>query len=212
MDIVRTHCNTCFSDTKHTVLYEKSFKGEECEGGGFDVDSYQLVECNGCETIGLLFSHYSGSVAEANYTLQYPPKIIKKEPKWLYDLMVRDMLMNPYKSDFIREIYIAIRNNTPRLAVIGIRALLEQIMIENVGDNKTFKNNLDKFEEEGFISKVQRMAVEPLVEAGHASTHRGFKAKIEEIIYLLDVIENLVESIYINKEIISKIKVPPRST
>ena len=102
------------------------------------------------------------------------------------------------------------REPCDRLAVIGIRALLEQIMIEKVTDNRSFKANIDKFQEHGFISRMQREAIEPVIEAGHASTHRGFKASKADIHHLINVTENLIESIYINQIRSTKLKVPQR--
>lgn len=216
LEELKVHCNNCIGERKHTVLFTKSFRHDELEEESkriqfSEIDKYLLVECKGCESIGLIIDHWS-SASGGDYIEQYPPKKIKKEPEWLFELMLSEMFLNPFKTDFLREIYTALRNNTPRLAVIGMRALLEQLMIENVGDNGSFVKNLNKFEEQGFLSKIQRAATEPLIEAGHASTHRGFKAKTEEIVYLLDVIENLIESIYVNHKKAKKISVPPRKT
>ena len=99
----------------------------------------------------------------------------------------------------------------PYLATMGIRALIENIMIENIGDQGTFGKNLDKFEVEGFVSKIQKEAIKSVLEAGHATIHRNFKPTKENLTQLMDITENIVESIYINKINASKIIVPPRS-
>jgi hypothetical protein len=99
---------------------------------------------------------------------------------------------NPIKHDFIKEIYLAISSGALRLATLGIRALLEHVMIENVGDRNGFVNNLDAFQAEGFMPKIQRQAIEPVLEAGHASMHRGFNPTHYDVTHLLDVTEDLI--------------------
>jgi len=120
---------------------------------------------------------------------------------------------NNLVGDCIKEIYIALRNQSLRLAVMGIRALLEQIMIDKVGDQGSFKENLDAFEEKGFVSKSQRVILEPVLEAGHATMHRAFKPTKADIGTLMDITENIIESIYINEHRASKLskRVPKRS-
>ncbi|SHL40013.1 hypothetical protein SAMN05216428_102279 [Nitrosospira sp. Nsp11] len=43
-----------------------------------------------------------------------------------------------FVEEFLNEIYVALQNNLPRLATMGVRALLEKIMISKVGDQGTF--------------------------------------------------------------------------
>ncbi|MDD2769783.1 MAG: DUF4145 domain-containing protein [Methylococcus sp.] len=128
-----------------------------------------------------------------------------RELRWLFEQG------NSFKQDFIREIYSSLKAGNFRLAVLGVRALLEQVMIENVADQRTFTQNLEAFERAGFISRIQREALGPIIEAGHASMHRGFKATEAEINAILDVTENVVESIYVAKGKAAGLAVPPRA-
>jgi hypothetical protein len=57
-----------------------------------------------------------------------------------------------------------------RIAAMGIRALLEQVMIAKVGDLKTFEGKLDAFQEQGFISLIQRDAMKETL--AHAALRR----------------------------------------
>ncbi|WP_414649130.1 DUF4145 domain-containing protein [Collimonas sp.] len=64
--------------------------------------------------------------------------------------------------------------NCTRLAVLGIRALPEHIMVEKIGDQGSFEENLAAFHAAGSISSVQRSAMSPAIQAGHASMHRAY--------------------------------------
>lgn len=169
---------------------------------------YTMAQCNGCDAFNYL-DDYWNTAMDDTISQQWPLKLIRKEPDWLWNLFMSEGL-DSYKHDFLREIYRALRNNAPRLVVIGIRALLEQVMIEKVGDAGNFVQNLDRFQQEGFISSIQRSAIEPVIEAGHASTHRRFKASTEQISDLLDVTESLIATIYIHRAMLANMDIPPR--
>jgi hypothetical protein len=58
---------------------------------------------------------------------------------------IPDEFGNPYKYDFLREIYTALRNSALSLTTIGIRALLERVMVDKTGDHGLLIKNLDQF-------------------------------------------------------------------
>jgi hypothetical protein len=58
--------------------------------------------------------------------------------------------------DLFLEIYQAVCGGQLRLAVIGVRALIEQVMIHKVGDNGSFVKNLDAFQKIHFPSSARR--------------------------------------------------------
>ena len=113
-----------------------------------------------------------------------------------------------------REIYIAVHNDAKSLALMGIRALLEAIMLNAVGNKGTFRKNLEAFREEGFVSKVQESLIEKTLEAGHATIHRKFEPRAQEVTACLDIAENLIELLIILPqagEELSK-RIPKRGT
>lgn len=209
---IKAHCNRCNGPKNHTVLHSEEEQHEEAPddqyGGFLETSRYTMAQCNGCDAFNYLDDYWNTGMDDT-VSRQWPLKLIRKEPDWLWNLFMSEGL-DSYKHDFLREIYRALRNNAPRLVVIGIRALLEQVMIEKVGDAGNFVQNLDRFQQEGFISSVQRSAIEPVIEAGHASTHRRFKASTEQISDLLDVTESLIATIYIHRDMLANMNIPPR--
>ncbi|STV71198.1 Uncharacterised protein [Klebsiella michiganensis] len=137
--IKKLYCNSCSCETRHSVLFYKKKtdveEGEENELLWYGEDNYYFSECKGCENITLYIeSTYSG-MGDDFVTTQFPPKIIRKEPKWLQQIDGKFIVIEPSaKIELFREIYIALKNNMPRLAIMGVRALLELVMIEKIGD------------------------------------------------------------------------------
>jgi len=115
--------------------------------------------------------------------------------------------------ELLSEIYVALQNDQRALAAMGIRALLEKIMVEKSGDHRAFAANLKEFEEQGYVSRLQRERLETILEAGHAAIHRLYKPSKDDLITLVDIAESVVESIYIHGAKVEKLKngIPPRT-
>jgi hypothetical protein len=86
-------------------------------------------------------------------------------------------------------------------------------MIDTIGsDLGSFRKNLDAFEKDGHISKPQRVALEKVVELGHAVTHRAHAPTKPQVLAALDVTEAIVSSIDVDPDAIKKVlkDLPPR--
>lgn len=211
------YCNKCQHETCHAPLFqEKKTWSDEVhpiDGG----DEYIVGQCKGCKEITYQQRTWFSEDCQPDGTLnfkigRYPPKTLRKKPKWFSRLHIVHVLSSGGFTILHNEIYIALQNNCKSLAVMGIRALLEKIMIEKCGDNGSFIKNLNKFEQDGYISSIQKSALNTVIEAGHATMHRSYEPKSEEVLSALDITENIIESIYINEtkaEVINK-TVPKR--
>ncbi|MGA9998355.1 MAG: DUF4145 domain-containing protein [Pyrinomonadaceae bacterium] len=218
-ETTKAYCNKCFGETYHQILHVETSKWSEPideEVYFYGGDTFEMLKCRGCETITLRhkswFSTDTNDEGQPNITY-YPPAVSRREPDWLNDLALYYNMNEDFLEGTLKEIYIALKNDSRRLAAMGVRSLLEQIMIEKVGDQGTFKSNLQKFLDEGYISKLQMKNLETILEAGHAAIHGGFKPSKEELSTVVDIAESVVESIYIHipkaQDLSSKI--PPRN-
>jgi hypothetical protein len=72
--------------------------------------------------------------------------------------------------------------------------------IAKVGDQGSFGANLKKFLDEGFIAKIQRTAIEHILESGHAAIHRGYKPVEHDLNTALNIVEAITETIYFHEE------------
>jgi hypothetical protein len=78
----------------------------------------------------------------------YLPPVTRREPGWLVDLIMETKVGSGTEKlhTVLREIYAAIRGGQFFLASVGIRALIEMLMLTEVPDTGTFRGNLDEFE------------------------------------------------------------------
>lgn len=177
-----------------------------------------MLKCSGCGAIKLRhsewFSEYTDEHGNCVPRIRYyPSAIFRSHPKWFWNFALEVSLNDGNPHDLLAEVYVALQNDQRALAAMGIRALLENVMIEKVGDQGTFYANLKKFETEGFVSRIQRKRLETIFEAGHAAMHRLYKPSKEDLITLVDIAESIVESIYIHGSKVERLmeSIPPRA-
>lgn len=60
-------------------------------------------------------------------------------------------------------------------------------MVAKVGDQGSFTNHLNAFQNAGYISLIQRDALRTILDVGDAATHRSFKPTIDDLNTALDV-------------------------
>jgi hypothetical protein len=195
--------------TRHAVLFEKSLRDEENEC----IETSALIECCGCGRISTAYQRRNtddGSVDEDFY----PAPITRREPPWVLGLIV-GFFHGEDKTAIgaiLSEVYQAVANGQRRLAAMGIRAALEQVMIATVGDLDTFNKKLDAFQNAGYISLLQRDALRATLDVGDAAMHRGHLPSDQDLNLALDIVEGVFAPIFAHKDEAQKLgdAVPPR--
>ncbi len=208
MDVEKSHCNTCQRETNQDVLHEEAVEWEypsddEHYPPDQGTDIYQMLKCRGCGTISFknetwIRGNYDEKGNSVPYSYYYPPAIYRPEPKWLNELDSYLEEEQKFVHDLMKEIYSSLHNDSRRLATMGIRALIEHIMIKEVGDQGSFVKNLDAFGAHGLISLSQEDILKTVLEAGHAAIHRSYSPTTEDLHTCMDIAESIVESIYIH--------------
>jgi hypothetical protein len=160
------------------------------------------------------YSFSTDYVRERTRTRYYPSPVTRKPPPWSEQLSLGFIGGGKEKhlGELFDEIYEAVRGGQYRLAAMGIRALVEQMMISKVGDHGSFENNMNAFCERGYISPVQRDAMNDILEAGHAVIHRFFRPNEQELSTALDITEGIFAAIYVHGEAAADVaaRIPPR--
>jgi len=185
----------------------------EAENGTdpYDYKLSEMLKCRGCETVSLRVTSKDADDERAT-VVYYPPAIARRMPDWAevrfrsalaQSLYLLDMDDEPYVPEdlwhLMREVYVAVQNDARRLAAMGIRAALENVMIDKIGGDKgSFTANVDAFQAAGYLNVRQRGHLEAVLGAGHAVIHRGWQPKDSELIILLDITEAIIEGAYLH--------------
>jgi len=96
----------------------------------------------------------------------------------------------------------------------GDQICLDQVLTNKVGDRGDFRQKLSALQASDFISGKQKDILYRIIDAGSGSVHRGWRPSDLDIGVLLDITENIIETIYLHdarSEAVHK-KVPKRVT
>ena len=200
-------CNRCLRETNHKILWQDDRRWEQILdeeiGASIDgSDSYIVLECAGCNQVRLLHSHWfsedtDGCGQPEMHLDYYPPTLTRQKPLWRRTLLPFNATVVNGLNPLFDEVYTAHASGAFTLAAMGIRALTEKIMVEQVGDQGTFAKTVDAFFAAGFVAPIQQDHFKSvLIEAGHAAMHRSFQPSYEDVETLLDQVEGLVDAIY----------------
>jgi len=148
-----------------------------------------MLECCGCESVTLRHTFEFSEEPEPTVTY-YPPPVSRPSPKWERDLPldVRSLM---------REIYSALHADNRRLALMGARTVVDLLLRHKVGDIGTFAQKLARLETEGFIARQNARYLAAALDAGSAAAHRGYEPRKEHLGHVMDIVENVLQAVYI---------------
>jgi Domain of unknown function (DUF4145) len=203
---IKAPCALCTRETTHNILEVQDRSSEEGR------DKYYFLSCAGCDAVSMANLYdYGGGEEEARY---YPSPVSRKAPSWLWELSFFGGSDEGKLGSLLNEIYQAVQGKQYRLAVMGIRAFLEQLMVVKVGDKGTFEKNLEAFYSEGYISKIQKNAMSHILDSGHAVIHRMHNPTEQDLAIALDITESITAAIFFHEDNAKTVadRVPPRKT
>jgi hypothetical protein len=209
-------CNTCERRTHHRSIhkyrnneYKEELKDEfgrvyACPEGH---DDWELIECLGCKSVSLELIEYFSEWADDPFssptrTTYYPERKLfsRQKPSWFGILTGQ---LRHEVSNFIivayTQIYELVESKKYLAALLTCRALLETIAVENGAENeRTFFLKLEVLREKEFITPKQVTFLnESIYDAGSAAMHRGYNPNEKTVGLVLDAIEKLMHTIYI---------------
>lgn len=207
--IEKCHCNNCGIETKHHLIASRSQPGDEyLEEYDTNISwctTWDMLECCGCETVTLRKTYWFSEWDDGVEVEYFPPAVARRLPPWLGNL--RDDFQ-----DLIKEVYVALHANSRRLAVMGARTLIDMVLVDQVGDVGSFQQKMLGLEQAGVVSQRNRTFLEAALDAGNASAHRGHAAKPEDVNNVMDIVENLLQAVYVlpNATTSLRASTPPR--
>jgi hypothetical protein len=190
--ITRAPCRHCHRETRHAVLSVRKVERTAELQGGQEVwfeDTYEMLECCGCEVVCLRHTHVWSEDPEPDVTY-YPPPVSRAMPQWRYKLPAK-------LRSLVDEIYTALHADSRRLALMGARTAVDIVLLEKVGDKGSFAQKLAALEKQGFVGQRSRETLAAALDAGSAAAHRGYLPKKEDLASVMDIVENVLQAVYV---------------
>ena len=213
--IVSIHCIECKRQTRHLVTVSIDKKGSESdEDEGWSVDwsdRYQVIECQGCETVS--FRHLSWFSEAQDYDDDGTTERV-------YPLRNKDAVSaRPYHNvpSNLRRIYTELidcfNNDSPTLCAAGLRALVEGICAQQAivdgpvtipakggGTQVVRRDNLEGriagLQEKGLLTQPSALTLHEHRYLGNSAVHELARPSTDELKLAIEIVEHVLEQLY----------------
>jgi len=191
-------CNRCDNQTNHIVCssLELSWGNDDIQG----VDVYEIIRCSGCDSV----SFRIGSSNSDDFEQDDDGNYSHPETEEIYPsrLMGRTALEEIYSlPDKVRLIYrethIALCTKLKILAGVGIRALVEAVCLEETASGRTLEEKINDLVIKEILTKKNALILHKTRLLGNIATHEAKAPSDTELDVAFDIVENLLETVYI---------------
>lgn len=192
-------CIRCDGETCHKVLFSVNVLESEDE---ISVSrDYEIIICQGCKEVSFCNTSscsedmsYDPETGETNYDEDiklYPSRIAgRKQVKDMY--LLPDEVLKIYK-----ETHGALCGRLSILAGIGIRALVESVCREKEAQGGNLKNKIDDLVTKGVLTRDSAETLHSTRLLGNNSAHETIAASDDELDIAMDIVENLIKTVYV---------------
>ena len=208
---MKSYCIVCNRQTNQNVLKEEKKEFHEEDGGWWDKSSYQIIRCGGCDEISFRKLYNDVSMqqhSDEDETTQelYPQRGAHSRP------------IKPYRgvpfaiTTIYRETIDAFNSNLKLLCSVGVRAIVEAICLDkgieggkiktSSGKERNSKNldgKISGLATKGFLTSDNAETLHELRFIGNSAVHELSQAPIEELGLAIDIIELVIDNIYLMK-------------
>lgn len=189
----------CNTETQHSIL------AEAIDEESFDhIDyfrRYQVIQCDGCQTISFRKSSYCSEdyirVGEDEYELEdrvelFPARVANS--RGLGD----DVAHLPEPIDRLyEETRTALLNMSPVLTGIGLRALVESVCKEKKVPGENLKEKIDELAKIGVLNSSQQHILHLIRTLGNKAAHEVKPHSEGQLALAMNVVEHLLDGVYI---------------
>lgn len=199
MEKIKSYCPQCKFKTNHTKLYEAK---EGCD----DSNDYTLswykkfitLKCNGCDNIQFkteygdenMFDYFRGR--EHYYTEDfYYPSFIEGRQIIDFHEMIPDKIQNVYV-----ETYEAIKIRAYLLAGVGLRAIIEAVVLEQNIKGRNLEEKIENLLIDKFITVKDANLLHSIRFLGNDAVHEMEVPSKNKIYIALNIVEQLMINLY----------------
>ena len=196
-------CQSCAGKTSHKALVTVDVRGSEGDSH-YSLDwstDYQIVQCQGCKTLSFRIAGTNSedcfeiNPGEWEYPVAeklYPPRIEGR--KGLGDETV-------YLPAKVRLIYgetlTALSVQSPILAAIGLRALIEAVCEDREAKGADLFKKIDNLVEQRVLTPAGVSILHKIRALGNAAAHEAKPHSEKQLALAMDIVEHLLKDVYI---------------
>lgn len=203
-------CRSCLQETNHIELYSKNIDSNNQDGWSDDL--FAVIECKGCETISFLKIYIDSNIAyrdNEGHLIHYRDREIY--PAFLKPPFktVNYHHLLPYSVKKIYEETIqSIISESYLLSSIGLRMIIEAAYkhLESKNKAKNLIDKIDNLTSLGHLTLKDAKGLHAIRFIGNDAAHELTNLEENELSTALQIINNLLNSIFLNEISVSKLE------
>lgn len=197
-----TLCETCQINQRHTVVVSarKRYDGEDYA----EIEEFEVVRCLNCDTFSFRKEssnsegyHYNPETGDYDSEVDvslYPSRVAGR-----FKIKGHAQLPTEVRAAY-DEMMLALNGDQPILGGLGVRLLIEMICRERAASGKTLFDKIDDLKSKGVLTHTGADILHKLRSMGNNSAHEAKPSTAKQMMLAVDVVENLLQSVYIHPE------------
>lgn len=199
-------CAKCSGRTAHDVVASLDQSGEDTDDGIHWMHHYQIIRCKGCKLVSFRDANSNSEeyilVAEDEWESRVYEKLYPSRIEGRKDLG-NDARYLPSDTDRVyQETLQALNNNSPVLAGIGLRALVETVCKEKNATGKNLLEKIDDLAVQHVLTPVGAGILHKIRTLGNAAAHEVKPHSETQLALGMNIVEHMLKDVYILQKLV----------
>ncbi|PZQ16467.1 MAG: hypothetical protein DI564_07505 [Rhodanobacter denitrificans] len=194
-------CVNCIGKTAHEIVLSLDKEGIDDEYGIDWSNHYQVIRCRGCKNVSFRDASTNSEsyvrIAEDEFELKVYEKLYPSRLEDRKDLSEYEHLLPSDTQRVYKETMQALVNNSPVLAGIGLRALVETICKERNANGGNLLAKIDDLADQKVLSPAQANILHKIRTLGNAAAHEVKPHNQRQLGLAMDIVEHLIKDVYV---------------
>ncbi|MDZ4329117.1 MAG: DUF4145 domain-containing protein [Flavobacterium sp.] len=204
---ITTECRNCNEETNHLILYKKEVRPKTEKGKSHDGKEWWCVtQCAGCNSLHFVLRIFFNNPEENNRLVHYDSFFPDnpENPNFISGSDLAELPSMIFKLYY--EVMHAFDSESPVLAGVGLRTLVEAICKQQNIKGRNLKERIISLQAKGQISATELPILDKLRDIGNISAHEIKSFSMDKLSYALEIVNHVIRSIYILPKINKKLK------
>lgn len=195
---IEAACANCGEGTSHVVRASMREVGSDQPNPDWSYDwinEYEIIQCGGCKMLSFRKVHSNSEDFDGEGYVEtielFPSRVKGRAP--LNDYVLLPMALQRIYLETLK----ALNSEQPVLAGIGIRAAVETVCKDQGATGKDLEKKIDDLVSKHVLTRAGADILQKLRVMGNKAAHEVEPHNVQQLGFALDVIDNLVSSVYI---------------
>lgn len=205
-DEVIVPCAKCSGRTAHEVVVSIDQSGEDTDYDVQWMQHYQIIRCKGCKLISFRDASSQSDeyvqVGEDEWESRIYEKLYPSRVEGRKDLGNDARYLPPDTDRVYQETLQALNNNSPILAGIGLRALVETVCKEKNASGKNLLEKIDDLANQRVLTPVGAGILHKIRTLGNAAAHEVKPHSETQLALGMNIVEHMLKDVYILQKLV----------